>query len=593
MLKSIVNLLSRLLGLPTISALEAQLQAKTIQLQKIEEQHQALYRVISNIRASLDLETIFRTTAQETCKLLQVDHVAVYRFSEDWGGEFVGEFEFVETQWEATKPLGKHTVWNDTYLQEHQGGRYRHNEMFVVSNIYEADLSPCHIEILEQFQVQAFATAPIFLGQQLWGILAAYQHSAPYSWQPLEIRYLSQVATQLGFAVKQTQLLRQAEHQAKEFQRNSHQQQILANVTAEIRESLDMDTLFKTTTREVRKLLNADRVAIFQFTPNSDARRGEFIAENVIPTCDSALGVQVEDHCFADNYSNLYVQGRTLVISDAYRAGFKDCHLAILERFQVKAKIVVPLMEGRQLWGLLSIHQCDAPRHWEESEVQFVKQLAAQFNIALEHANLLAKSRFQEQKLANLLEELQQANMRLENLTRLDPLTQIANRRCFDEAIAHEWQRLKRSGSYLSLIIFDIDYFKLYNDNYGHPAGDRCLTQITQAAQTVLKRPADVLARYGGEEFIIILPDTSADGAIKVIEQLFGAIKGLAIPHEYVPPQHPPFVTISAGLVSQIPTAQTTYQSLIEAADFALYRAKDEGRNQWIQGKANLYSLAD
>ncbi len=293
--KFLANLACRIGGIPTIDHCQKRLKEKAEQIQQIHEQQQALYRVISKIRASLDLDTIFRITTKETCKLLKVERIAVYRFSEDWGGELIHDFEFSKPGWGDIEILGRDTVWNDTYLQENQGGRYRHNEMLIVSDIYQANLSQCHIEMLEQFHIRAYATAPIFIGQQLWGVLAAYQHSHPYHWQESEIRYLSQVATQLGFAVKQAQLLEQTEQKAKDLRIANRQQQILFKVTTEIRESLDLPTLFQTTASEVRKAIKADRVAIFRFNEDANYSSGKFVAESVIPAYDSVMEVQVSE----------------------------------------------------------------------------------------------------------------------------------------------------------------------------------------------------------------------------------------------------------------------------------------------------------
>ncbi|BAY40663.1 GAF sensor signal transduction histidine kinase [Nostoc sp. NIES-2111] len=579
--KASADLFCKLLGQPSNSDLKTQLHDKNIQIEQLEEQAKALYRVISKIRASLELETIFRTATKETCKLLRVERIAVYRFNENWGGEFIYDFEFAEPGWDNVETLGKNLVWNDCYLQEHQGGRYRNNETLVVSDIYSAGLSPCHIEILEHFYIRAYATAPIFVGKKLWGVLAAYQHSQPHEWKKLEIQFLSQISTHLGFAVKQAELLAQAEQRASELYKANEQQEILFNLVAEIRESLNLDTLFKTTVREVRKALRADRVGIFRFETKSNYTVGEFVAENVLPDYDSAIAIKVKDNCFGEKYAVDYYQGRIQVLSNIYEAGLQDCHLAVLERFQIKAQIIVPLMKGQTLWGLLCVHQCRCPREWQKSEIQFIRQLAAQFNVALEHSELLEQSRSQTNQLAQTNKALELANSQLEKLSKLDGLTKIANRRCFDEFLDREWNRLQRTGNYLSLIIFDIDYFKAYNDYYGHLAGDKCLIQIARAAQSVLKRPTDLIARYGGEEFIILLPNTNESGATKVAKLIHKSIEDLKTPHINKNGIQD-FVTVSLGIASQVPTIKTSPQQLINAADKALYKAKEQGRNRWV-----------
>ncbi|BAZ51361.1 GAF sensor signal transduction histidine kinase [Nostoc sp. NIES-4103] len=575
------DLFCKLLGQPSVSDLKTQLYEKNVQIQQLEDQERALYRVISKIRASLELETVFRTATKETCKLLRVERIAVYRFYKNWGGEFVNDFEFAEPGWDDVEKLGKNTVWNDSYLQEHQGGRYRNNETLVVSDVYSTGLSQCHLEILEQFHIRAYATAPIFVGKKLWGVLAAYQHSQPHEWKKLEIQFLSQIATQLGFAVKQAELLAQAEQKAAELHKANQQQEILFNLVAEIREFLNLDTLFKTTVREVRKALRADRVGIFRFDPESNYTSGEFVSENVLPDYDSVIAIKVKDHCFGEKYAVAYHQGRIQVLSNVYQAGLKDCHLLVLEQFQIKAQIIVPIMKGTSLWGLLCVHHCRCSRDWKTSEIKFIRQLAAQFNVALEHSELLEQSHFQANQLAKANQALELANSQLEKLSKLDGLTKIANRRCFDEFLEREWNQLKRTGNYLSLVLFDIDYFKDFNDYYGHLAGDECLIQVARAAQTVLKRPTDLLARYGGEEFIVLLPNTNESGAIKVTKLIQKSIEELNISHTKKNSSQD-FITVSLGVATQIPTAKSSAQELVNAADKALYKAKEQGRNRWV-----------
>lgn len=560
------NLACRMGGLPSLEDYRKQLDEKKQQIEQINQQQQALFRVISKIRASLDLDTIFRTTTKETCKLLKVERIAVYRFFEDWGGEFIHDFEFSQPGWGDVEALGKNTVWNDSYLQEHQGGRYRQNEMLVVSDIYQAGLSQCHVEMLEQFHIRAYATAPIFIGQQLWGVLAAYQHSESHTWSSLELTYLSQVATQLGFAVKQAELLTNTEQKAKELQLYNKKQQILYKVITEIRESLDLSTLFATTAKEVRKAMSADRVAIYQFKDGTNYSEGHFIAEDTLPRYDSVLNHQVRDHCFGERVAPAYLEGKMHIVSDVSQADLHDCHVALLKRFQVQAQIVIPITGKETLWGLLCIHQCSEPRQWQDIDIEFLQNLVVHFNVALEQADLLAHSQLQAEKLAKL--------------TRLDPLLQIANRRYLEEILDKEWLRLRRDKAYLSLIVLDLDYFGRYNNLYGHPAGDTCLIKVTQAIKSVLKRSTDFLARWGGEEFIIVLPNTDIEGTIAIAQEIKTAIQALAIPHEDRG-SGDPYVTISMGLSSQIPNEKDSLEDLIEQADQALILAKKAGRNCW------------
>ncbi|NUN66247.1 diguanylate cyclase [Pseudanabaena biceps] len=175
---------------------------------------------------------------------------------------------------------------------------------------------------------------------------------------------------------------------------------------------------------------------------------------------------------------------------------------------------------------------------------------------------------------------LKQANLELEKLVHIDGLTQVANRRCFDHRLAVEWQRLSRESQPLSLILFDIDYFKFYNDHYGHQRGDNCLITIAQTVKLSLSRPADLVARYGGEEFAVILPNTDSQGAIAITERIRLAIKDLEIIHK--DSQISDYVTISLGVSSLLPDLNQSPSNLIKQADMALYAAKHRGRNCFV-----------
>jgi diguanylate cyclase (GGDEF)-like protein len=171
---------------------------------------------------------------------------------------------------------------------------------------------------------------------------------------------------------------------------------------------------------------------------------------------------------------------------------------------------------------------------------------------------------------------LDQTLQALEALSLLDGLTQIHNRRYFDEYLQREFLAARRRKMPLSVLICDIDSFKAYNDSYGHQAGDECLKQVAQALRSVLKRPGDLVARYGGEEFAVILPDTSSAGALTLGDLLRAKVESLHIPHRAS--QVSEYVTISLGLAAEIPTAGNQ-NALLHRADRALYQAKAQGRN--------------
>lgn len=186
-----------------------------------------------------------------------------------------------------------------------------------------------------------------------------------------------------------------------------------------------------------------------------------------------------------------------------------------------------------------------------------------------------------ERLVAQRTEELRQANEHLSRLSYSDALTGLANRRCFDEALAQEWRRARRQHSPLALLIADIDAFKRYNDMLGHPSGDACLKQVAAVFQQATGRAGDLAARYGGEEFVVLLPGATLDAARALAEQLRAACEALAIPHPDSPVA--PVITLSLGAASCVPAQGAEgadMAALMAEADAALYRAKQQGRNR-------------
>jgi len=174
--------------------------------------------------------------------------------------------------------------------------------------------------------------------------------------------------------------------------------------------------------------------------------------------------------------------------------------------------------------------------------------------------------------------KLEELNIRLLKLANLDGLTGLANRRFFDERLAAEWLRAMRNRNPLTLIMFDVDWFKQYNDKFGHLEGDECLKRIARSAQEIFSRPADTVARFGGEEFIILLPETDSGGALKVAEKLRAEIEDLHLPNP--DSSVGPFITVSLGVSTIVPVVNSSPDDFIKLADEALYRAKNAGRNR-------------
>lgn len=371
-----------------------------VQKQRQVEQDKLIAKVIYKIQQSIDATSVFQSTTREVRQQLKCDRVAVYRFNSDWSGKFVAES--VGENWTALVGLNLETAWSDTHLQETQGGRYRHNETLAVDDIYQAGHAPCHVEILEGFEVKAYTIAPIFEGEKLWGLLAAYQNSGARHWRTSDVRLLAQVGRQFGLMIRQAEYLEQLRGQSEQLVKSAEQERVVAKTVDRIRQSLDLQATLKTTAREIRNFLKVDRVAIFKFNQEDNCSSGQTIAEDVKPGLVSALLVNVIDHCFSEGFAEQYRQGRVFATHDIYEAGLQECYIEVLSQFQVRANLVVPLLKGNDLWGLFCIHHCTEARVWQPTEIEFAKQVAAQLNIAIQQGEYVEQLRQQSQKLAEM-----------------------------------------------------------------------------------------------------------------------------------------------------------------------------------------------
>lgn len=359
------------------------LEFKKSRLHQAVQRDKVIAQIVDKIRTPLEIQNIFQAATEDIRELIQAERVAIFRLNSDWSGDFIAE-SCVEG-W--TPLVGRQPVVNDTYSQEAQKVHYIQKQIFTVNDIYQAGLSESHIALLEELEAKAFATAPILQGGRLWGVIAAYQNSAPRVWEQYEVDMLAQIGTQIGVALRHQELLAKARKQTE-------QQKALTGVIARIRESLNLESIFQTTVTEVREMLQADRVAVFQFDPQKDWE-GEFVWESVAADWDSVVEAKVYDHCFGEQFAADYQQGRIQAVTDIYAAGLSNCHQEILSQFQVRANLVVPLLKRGELWGLLCAHQCSNPRSWEQEEIEFIQQIADNLGVALQHNEILFKAQYQ------------------------------------------------------------------------------------------------------------------------------------------------------------------------------------------------------
>jgi diguanylate cyclase (GGDEF)-like protein len=255
----------------------------------------------------------------------------------------------------------------------------------------------------------------------------------------------------------------------------------------------------------------------------------------------------------------------------------------------------MPGMSGFQLLAMLKSEPSlvDVPVIFITSHTEAGFEVSA---LEMGAADFIAKPFRSSLVLARVKTHLRMKRMadELRRAATTDALTGVANRRSFDELLAHEWPRARRTGHALSLLLIDVDHFKLYNDRYGHQKGDECLRQVAHALRTACQRPADLVARYGGEEFMMLLPETPRSGAERVGGRVLEAVKALDLVHEGAVPTR--CVSVSVGIAFHDDASRCrgtshghcTASNLVLAADWALYAAKRAGRAQ-----AKLFDIED
>ncbi len=411
-----------------------QMQIQAAEISKAAERQRALANTVEKIRQSLEIEAIFKTTTQEVRRLLEVERVAIYRFYPDWSGEFVAD-SIVDGWTPIIKPQ---PVTEGVLVQRKQAGKYARNEVFV----------------------------PISQGEKLWGLLVAYQNSQPRYWQDEEINLLAQVGIQLGVALQQAESLKQMQVQAQKLvkaaereRKAAEREKALAATVEKIRQSLDIDTIFATSAEEVRRLLEVERVTIYRFRTDWS---GEFVAESLAqgwtPIREIVPAMSTTDYAYADDYLQQtqginFANGKSIVIKDIYSANYSICHIALLELMEARAYIIVPIFQGKKLWGLLAAYQNIKPRDWQEDEVDLLMQISTQLGVGLQQAELLEQTQRQKEELAQTLKELQNTQSQLIQSEKMAGLGQLV------AGVAHE------INNPISFIYGNITYVTEHTEN--------------------------------------------------------------------------------------------------------------------------------
>lgn len=340
--------------------------------------------IVPQIRRSLQSQEILDTAATSIREALRTDRVLILRCDApiDTNSPQITltiTAESVAPGWSRAKGEKLEIKVKSQFHQHSSPLTSELEPLTCVDNIDEADDRNWEYTILEQLSARAYMMTPIIKEGKIYGFLCGVACSKPRIWLDAERDLFSSTADQIGFALLQAELL---EQQAKA----TELAQKLNEITSTIRESFKVEELYEAAITGVRKTLHTDRAIVYLF---DETWQGTIVAESVGSNWPKALGAMIADPCFAQNYVEKYKRGRVKAVENIYEAGLTKCHLAQLEPFQVKANLVAPIMAEGNLLGLLVTHQCSSTRVWQESEINFFKQVATQIGFALDQANLL------------------------------------------------------------------------------------------------------------------------------------------------------------------------------------------------------------
>ncbi len=320
-----------------------------------------------------DSQFLFDQAVQEAKKQLKVDRVVIYGFEPDLSGSIVAEA--VSAGW----PRALADRISDPCIPGKLLEEYKKGRVVPTNDIRTTNYSPAHMQLLHRLQVKANLIVPIVGADNLLGLLVAHQCSATRVWQESEVVFLQQLARQVGLSLTGVSLAAQKQAQAERAQQ-------LNEIISRVRDSLKPEEIYHAAVTGIRENLKTDRAMVYLFDDNW---QGTIVTESVGASWPKALGANIADPCFAEQYVEKYKRGRVKAIENIYEAGLTKCYLGQLEPFKVKANLVAPILSESKLLGLLVTHQCSSTRPWQESDITFFKQVAIQVGFAIDQAAIL------------------------------------------------------------------------------------------------------------------------------------------------------------------------------------------------------------
>jgi methyl-accepting chemotaxis protein len=372
-------------------------------------QERSFASVALRIRQSLNSEEVFNTAAQEIRQALNVDRVLVCRLSPSLeNGSIVAES--VILGWPRMLGLQLATLG----IAEHHLEAFKNGSIHPINIFEESAVHTTDMTLTGQYQVKASLVAPIWRDNKLQGLIIAHQCSATRTWEPSTIKLFEKLASQVSLALEQATLLKTVATEAKRTQ-------LLVDFTSRIRQSFKSEDIFSTSLDEIRDTLESDRVLIYRF--NCDGKTGEITAQSVAPESIPAQTEKINKLFQEQNFQG-YKTGSLWVAHNVYDENLTLAHTQLLERLQIKASIIAPIVSGNQLVGLLCAHQCSDYRNWQQSEFYLIKQFATQIGFALDQAKLVEQlnnvSAQQQQQTEELRRQLMNLIQQVEGATKGD-----------------------------------------------------------------------------------------------------------------------------------------------------------------------------
>jgi methyl-accepting chemotaxis protein PixJ len=388
---------------------KAELAVEKLAAEKHKQELPSIIDKISNNAAYI--ETACQTAVHEVRQLLNIERVAIYKFRPDYFGDFVYESEA------GGFPSLVGSAWEDTYLKEHKGGRFRSSEPYVMDDIYAGNLSDCHIATLEYFGVSSFLIVAIKQGERLWGLMSAFQHSGPRHWLEGEITLLADIGRQLGATLQEANYFSQLQAQSAQMTKAAHVEHTVAQIIPKILQSQELESLFRVTSQSIRQLLKCDRVALYHF----QSGKRELVAESVPKGYDSWQEAEIGSVWqklveSPDGFAASHPSREIWVAKNIYTVGHDVREIELLEEYDIKAYLITPVYKAGKLWGVLGAYQTSDTRSWTEAEIGALSQISVQVGVGMQQVDYLTQLQQQAEQLAKTAEQDQLVNKIVERI---------------------------------------------------------------------------------------------------------------------------------------------------------------------------------